>query len=500
LALCLLSEQIAARAQFVYSVANGAITIAGYSGPGGAVAIPSAVNGLPVTSIGDYAFYFYSAINHDSLTNVTIPDSVTNIGDYAFLGCRGLRGVTIGNGVTCIGYYAFCECTSLAGVTIGNGVTCIGAWAFESCSNLTVVTIPSSVTSIETETFEDCTSLSSVTIGKSLTNIADDAFLGCSGLTAFTVDPQNTFYSSLGGLLFNKNQTTLVESPPGKGGAYTIPSSVTSIGDDAFYGCTGLTSVTIGSGVTSIGDAAFWGCSSLTSVTIPDSVTSIGNGVFMNCGGLTSVTIGSSVTSIGGDAFYGCTGLTSVTIGSGVTSIGYEAFFGCTGLTSVTIPSSVTGIGDAAFWGCSSLTSVTIPDSVTNIGDCAFDYRTNLTSAYFQGDAPSADSTVFAGDNYSTIYYLPGTTGWGPFFAERPAVLWNPQVQTGSGSFGVRAGGFGFTITSANNLTIVVEASTSLAAPSWVPLQTNSTASGPFCFSDPGWTNFPTRFYRVRAP
>ena len=144
------------------------------------------------------------------------------------------------------------------------------------------------------------------------------------------------------------------------------------LGDYAFDGCSGLTSLTIPSGVTSIGDWAFAGCSGLTSLTIPSGVTSIGNYAFKGCSGFTSLTIPSGVTSIGGYAFYGCSGLTSLTIPSGVTSIGEWAFNGCSGLTSLTIPSSVTSIGWGAFNGCSGLTSMTIPSSVTSISDSAF--------------------------------------------------------------------------------------------------------------------------------
>ena len=150
--------------------------------------------------------------------------------------------------------------------------------------------------------------------------------------------------------------------------------SVTSIGDYAFRGCSGLTSVTIGNRVTSIGEEAFYGCTGLTSVTIGNSVTSIGEEAFRGCSGLTSVTIPNSVTSIGDDAFILCSGLTSVTIGNRVTSIGEDAFYGCTGLTSVTIPNSVTSIGSGAFSGCSSLTSVYITDLAAWCGISAGEY------------------------------------------------------------------------------------------------------------------------------
>jgi Flp pilus assembly protein protease CpaA len=184
---------------------------------------------------------------------------------------------------------AFAYCSSLASVTIPNSVTSIGEAAFFYCSGLISVTIGDSVTSIALETFAGCSSLTSVTIPNSVTSIGEAAFAGCSGLTSIDVDTSNPNYSSVNGILFNKLQDTLIQYPSGKIGDYTIPNSVMSIGNWAFYGCIGLTSITIPNSVTSVGNWAFYGCSGLTSITIPNSVTTIGDYAFAYCSDLTEL-------------------------------------------------------------------------------------------------------------------------------------------------------------------------------------------------------------------
>jgi hypothetical protein len=301
LLLLLLLLPAAAQAQFNYSYnSDGTITITGYTGSGGAVTIPSTINGVPVTIIGDSAFRFLS-----SLTSVRIPDSVTSIGGDlgggAFGYCSNLTNAMIGNSVTIIGDNTFHSCTSLTSVTIGKSVTIIGTYAFGGCTSLTSVIIPDSVTSIGSEAFTGCYGLTNATIGNSVTSIGSFAFGGgCIGLTSVS-----------------------------------IPDSVTSIGGGAFTGCTGLTSVTIPDSVTSMGDQAFEGCTSLTNATIGNSVISIGDVVFAGCTGLTRVAIPNSVTSIGNGAFVACTSLTNATIGNSVASIGSNAFNDCTSLIGV---------------------------------------------------------------------------------------------------------------------------------------------------------------------
>ena len=280
---------------------------------------------------------------------------VPTIPANSFYRYQHLRTITLPDSVTSIGDYAFYDCSSLTSITIPEGVTSIGYWAFSDCSSLTSIIIPDSVTSIGNRAFMDCTSLTSVTIPDGVTSIGDYAFSGCSSLTSIT-----------------------------------IPESVTSIGYRAFYGCSSLTSITIPNGVTSIGSDAFSGCNSLTSITIPNGVTSIGSDAFSGCSSLTSIIIPDSVTSIGNRAFMDCTSLTSVTIPDGVTSIGDYAFSGCSSLTSITIPESVTSIGDKAFGSCNSLKVVAFLGEKPSINSSAF---AGVTADAYYPESLDSDSS-----------------------------------------------------------------------------------------------------------
>ena len=365
------------------------------------VSIPAEYNGKPVTAIGERAFEYDSHI-----TSITIPNSVTSIGNGAFAYCTiyckiaeaskpsGWANYWNGscpvvwdcdnNEVASDGYiYAIIngiryslktnEDNSKTAYVVRQSSAISGAK--EIPASVTYNGVTYSVTSISSGAFYNCSSLTSITIGNGVTSIGERAFEDCDGLTSVT-----------------------------------IPDSVTSIGERAFYWCSGLTSITIPDSVTSIGKYAFYDCSGLTSITIPDSVTSIGGYAFSGTAwydnqpdGLiyagkvaykykgtmpanTSITLKADTVSISPYAFDGCSGLTSITIGNSVTSIGNYAFRDCSGLTSVTIPSSVTSIGWGAFYDCRGLTSITIGNGVTSIGNSAFSGCSGLTSITVSAD------------------------------------------------------------------------------------------------------------------
>jgi hypothetical protein len=515
------------QAQFYFITNSGTITITAYTGSGGVVVIPSTTNGLPVTSIGDSAFAYRG------VTSITIPGSVTSIGSAAFNRCTALTTAMISPGVTSIGVYAFSECASLTNVTIPDGLSTIDDSAFYFCTSLPTVTVPSSVT-----------------------RIGRYAFYGCDSLTAITVNTPNSAYSSAEGVLLNQSQTTLIQFPGGKAGSYTLPSSVTDIGAYSFAGNAHLTSVTIPNTVTNFGQSAFAESKRLASVTVLNGVTRIGTEAFLRCTSLTNATLPGSVAIIGGDAF-ASTSLTNVDLPTGVIYIGNGAFLCCHSLTNVSIPSTVSGIGaqaldccdnlttitvDAsnpfyssvagalfikdrtrlikypagraggytvpngvkvieglAFDGCAGLTSVVLPSSLITIEDYNFYNSASLAGLYFKGEPPTADF-LFGAYSAPVVYYLPGTTNWHSTFCNRPTMLWNPVVKNADGKFGLTHNQFGFTITGTSNLPIVVAFCTNVTHPTWLPLQTCTLTNGSIHFSDPDWTNYPTRLYRIRSP
>ena len=386
----------------------------------------------PITEIGGFS-------GCTNLTTVKLPASVESIGWNAFQDCVNLTSIECESPSVEIGQEAFSGCSSLTSLDFLPPVNSLGEAAFYNCTGLTTVQFKYSpwFSTIPARAFANCTNLISIEIpftvyeikfnpasdgtfgnGNGLAWGDGDSFYGCSSLQSITVDERSPFFSSIDGVLYNKDQTVLCRMPMNSPiTEFTIPASVTDFEVGAFYGCNKLTSVEMPSSVTNIEDDMFSGCTGLTSIEIPSLVASIGDNAFFNCVNLTSVNFKtpSSVTSIGENAFSSCTGLTSIEIPSSVTTIGsafsdcvnlasvkFEApssltsisgtFSGCTSLTSIAIPSLVTTIGEDAFRGCTGLTSIEIPSSVNAIESYAFYECSNLASVKFE--APSSLTTI----------------------------------------------------------------------------------------------------------
>ena len=393
--------------------------------------------------------------------STTIPDSVTEIGEYAFYGCKALSSIVIPDSVTEIDNGAFRECAALESITVDpknpvfdsrencnaiietetgrlitgcrsttipDSVTEIGNYAFYGCEALTSIVIPDSVTKIGYEAFKNCKKLTSIVIPDSVTEIENDPFkaLFATNTKKNSAVTNTIYYESL-----EKLSTEWIEENAlshdfenGKG-CIILKYSVTEIEEFAFWGCETLTSIVIPNSVTEIEDSAFYNCKTLTSIVIPNSVTVIEDHAFENCKALSSIIIPDSVTKIGRGAFNGCEALTSIIIPNSVAEIESGAFLGCSGLESIVvdpknpvfdsrencnaiietetdtlivgcrstiIPNSVTEIWEDAFRDCEALTSIVIPDSVTEIGDNAFEGSTELKSIVVDLKNPVFDS------------------------------------------------------------------------------------------------------------
>jgi hypothetical protein len=406
--------------QFQLATNNGVISIMGYTGPGGAVIIPASLNGLPVGDINGSAFSGVTTV-----TSIFIPMSVTSIGEGAFIYCQNL------------------------------------------------------------------------------TNIA--------------VDAANTMYGSLGGVLFDQARTTLIQFPPGLTGNYIIPDGVTDIADYAFYDCP-LAGVVFPGSVSTIGAWTFSFCSSLTSVAIPSATTAIGEGAFSACYNLKAINVAgdnASYSSLGGILFDKAqTTLIqapavipgSYSIPNSVTSVGPDAFLDNFNLTNLTLPYGVADIGDGAFANDTGLQNIVFSSRVAVIADSAFSDCSSLSGIYFAGNAPSLGDDVFgSAGSYdpATVYHLPGTIGWGLTFGGLPTAPWNlpyPVIPNSTPGFGLDGNQFGFTVSWATNLSVIVQATTDLENQAWSPISTNTLSNGTFYFNDPRWTNYRSRFYRIAAP
>lgn len=443
----ILGVQIVNASEIEYSVTGGTLlfdietgTISGYNGTPTQVDIPSEINGVKVTTIGELAFYDCSgltsihisnsvtvieedafwlcddliSINVDednpkfssidgvlfskdmtslykfpakkNITEYKVPDSIECILGGAFAGSSSLMYISIPKSVTSIGELTFFNCneltnidahrdntqyTSVDGVLFSKDMSSL--YKFPAKKNQTKYQIPVHVKTIDRDAFKDCSILTNIRIPSSVTKIGDYAFMGCIGLESINVIEDNSYYTSVDGILFSKDMTTLLKFPPRKSVAkYKIPDKVKKVSYYAFQGCRGL-----------------------VNVVIPKNVSSIEEGSFENCSGLTSLAIPTNVDEIGWYAFSGCTGLKDINIPKGVWFIENEVFAGCTGLSNIIIPDNVGLISSSAFSGCSGLTSIIIPKSVNYINSDAFYGCTNLT---IYGESKSTAET-FAKSN-----------------------------------------------------------------------------------------------------
>lgn len=337
-------------------------------------------------------------VAHNNLTY-----RVTSIGEHAFDGCSSITSISIPNSINTIDKSAFSGCTNLPKLVIPNSVKVIGKFAFSNCSGLKSIVIPNSDISIGENAFAFCTDLTSITIPDNVADIAGNAFGGCSNIESVKVEKGNSKYDSRDdcNAIIEKLSNTLIMGCKNT----IIPNSVQAIGEEAFVGCTGLTSIAIPNNVTSINYGAFKGCTGLTSIVIPNNVTSISDCVFEFCSGLTSIEIPNNVKSIGSLAFDGCSNLSSVNIPDGITTIDTNTFLNCKSLTSINIPNGVTSIGYGAFSYCTGLTSIVIPNSVTSIEERAFYECSSLATITIPDGLASLGFKAFEGTPWYNTWY-----------------------------------------------------------------------------------------------
>lgn len=338
--------------------------IAGYSGSGGDVKIPIAINGLPAKRLKEFVFN-----GNTNLTSVQIPESVTKVGDLTFVDCINLTNIILPNSLTYMGNWNFLNSTKLKAIVLPNSLTSTGTKLFQGCSSLTNIVFGSGLTNIAAEMFSRCASLKEVEIPGTVKRIESGAFTNCPSLERII------FHEGLQSIETSFSECTNIRS-------IVLPNTLTNLSLSAFYGCRAATNIVVGQGLASIPWLAFGACSSAKEVIIGDSVTSIGD-----------------------SAFSGCSALTNIMLGINVKSIGMSAFYGCSSLEVLRLPPSLEAIGNGAFLYGNKISKVTFPASFKTLGN------TGLTEAnfYFKGNPPQV------AENFShskKIYYLPQMTAW----------------------------------------------------------------------------------------
>ena len=373
---------------FETTSSGGEVTITGYTGAGGNVTIPDMIGGEPVVHIGPDAFRF-----NLTLTGIAMPDSVTAIAAGAFTNCRNLESVALPKDLTTVGEIAFLDCSKLTEVSIPDGVTTLGPRCFEACELLATISLPASLASIGERCFSQCfeldgialpeglttiedglfflcISLQNIRIPASVTNIGPFVFEGCESLQTIEVDPANTDFSEIDGVLFDAAAAELIAFPGGRAGSYAVPAGVTSIADRAFSMNRFVTAVSLPPGVTQIGERAFFACRALEGINLPDGLTEIREFTFTFCQALPEITIPEGVTTISASAFQGCSNLRECTLPSTLRTLGGGALSG-TALECVRLPDGLTTIEGGALSNSANLTSVNLPETLTSLGNGA---------------------------------------------------------------------------------------------------------------------------------
>lgn len=407
-----------------YQVYYEQVTISNYSGYDSHLIIPSEIEGFPVVGIGSYAF-----ADCFTLVSIQLPDTITSIGNNAFERCSSLESINLPPSLQHLGNSSFAACTNLKSITfpegmpppedsafVGSGLTSvvipnsftyISSGLFASCHNLSQVSILSTTTEIRSHAFSSCTSLQSITIPNGVTTIGESAFSGCTSLTSLRfppslnmilrssfyscsslssieVDSNNPSYSSLDGVLYNKDKTVLVLYPMGKRlSSFTVPSGVVEIGIDSFNKNNSLEQVHFPDTVLIINSNAFNECKNLQKLSLP-AVVKIDSWAFANCSSLKSIHL-PSIKDFGQNAFENCTSLTDIVLSQSISTISYSCFSGCSSLSKLVIPTGVIGIGERAFQYCYNLKDVYVSAGVTGIHASAFTDPAQLTIHGYSG-------------------------------------------------------------------------------------------------------------------
>lgn len=443
-----------------YQIEGGEVTLTGYtSSLPTNLTIPSTIAGYPVTTIGYGAFEDCSR-----LRSVVIPDSVIELGTYAFAWCPFLHTVTVGDGVTNTSYGTF-SYSGVSTVTFGKGLRDFSDYTFMSCGSLTDVNVaadnpyycsvdgvlfdkpvarllyypggrkgayvfPDTCTSYVAGAFDFCDGITEVTLPKGITKIEEGSFYYCKKLTAFYVAEDNPALCSQDGVVFSKDMSTLVICPSGKRGDYVIPDGVTTLDNRAFERCSYVTAITIPDSVTTIRGSAFSYCYSLTAITIPDSVTQIGNHLFYDCKNLVSATVGDGITRLSDMTFYECVKLKTIRLPDHLTYIGYKALWNTAYYTTAanwqngvlyfgnylidslstltgtcTVRDGTTLIAQYAFHDCAQLSGIVIPEGVTAIEFSTFGGCEALTTAHLPRSLTYVGEYAFYSTILTDVYY-----------------------------------------------------------------------------------------------